>query len=151
MDLCIVSGGQTGVDRGALDGALAVGLRCGGWCPEDRRDEAGTIPAHYPLLPLPRGGYLARTRRNVADSDGTVVIHFGPPSGGTAATIRHAQKVHKPLLCIDAERASPELAISATEDFIAQHTIRVLNVAGPRGSQEPRGHGYAEALVRGLA
>jgi hypothetical protein len=150
MNLCIVSEEQTGVDRGALDGALAGGLRCGGWWPDDRRDEAGTIPKHYPLIPLPQGGYLARTRHNVADSDGTLVIHFGPPTGGgTTTTIRFAQQMGKPLLCIDAARLSLPDAVAATQTFVETWRIHVLNVAGPRGRQEVQGHKYAEMLVRG--
>jgi hypothetical protein len=148
--LCIISGGQTGVDRGALDAALALGVRCGGWCPADRRDENGLIPAKYPLMPLPQGGYLARTRRNVADSDGTLIIHFGPPTGGTAATIRHVQKLSKPMLCIDASTREIPDAISVALAFLRSAQIRVLNVAGPRESQEARGHDYAQALLSGL-
>jgi hypothetical protein len=70
----IISGGQTGVDRGALDAALAVKFPCGGWCPADRRAEDGSIPGRYPLTPLPGGGYRERTRQNVIDSDGTATV-----------------------------------------------------------------------------
>jgi hypothetical protein len=66
----IVSGGQTGVDRGTLDAALAADFPCGGWCPGDRAAEDGTIPERYPLVPLPNGDYRQRTRINVVDSDG---------------------------------------------------------------------------------
>src|SRR5210317_1948565 len=82
--LRIVSGGQTGVDRGALDAALTLGRVCGGWCPEGRLADDGPIPARYPLQELPGGGYRARTRRNVRDSDATLIVTFGAPTGGTA-------------------------------------------------------------------
>ncbi|MDH3584808.1 MAG: putative molybdenum carrier protein, partial [Phycisphaerae bacterium] len=73
----IVSGGQTGADRAALDAALACGQPCGGWCPQDRAAEDGPIDPRYPLKELPGGGYRQRTHRNVIDSDGTVVLSFG--------------------------------------------------------------------------
>jgi len=82
----IVSGGQTWVDRGALDAALRAGVPCGGWCPADCRAEDGLIDACYGLLPLPQGGYAERTRRNVEDSDATLILYFGELEGGTALT-----------------------------------------------------------------
>jgi Circularly permutated YpsA SLOG family len=82
--LKIISGGQTGVDRGALDTALGVHFPCGGWYSADRRAEDGTVPEKYPMTALPRAGYRARTRKNVEDSDGTVILApeltVGPPS-----------------------------------------------------------------------
>jgi hypothetical protein len=82
----IISGGQTGVDRGALDAALEAQFPCGGWCPADRAAEDGPIPAHYPLTPLARGGYRERTRQNVLDSDGTVILYRSTLTGGTLLT-----------------------------------------------------------------
>ncbi len=76
-----MSGGQTGVGRGALDAALDVGRPCGGWCPAGRRAEDGRIPDRYPLAEVSAPGYAARTLRNVLDSDGTVIIHFGRLAG----------------------------------------------------------------------
>ena len=67
----IISGGQTGVDRGALDAALKASISCGGWGPKGRKAEDGPIPERYPLQELPGADYLHRTRRNVVDSDGT--------------------------------------------------------------------------------
>src|SRR5579862_7217711 len=78
----IVTGGQTGVDRGALDAALASQFPCGGWCPADRSAEDGVIPATYPLTPLPGGGLRERTRQNVIDSDGTLIVCDGTLTGG---------------------------------------------------------------------
>src|SRR3989442_8006923 len=84
----IVSGGQTGVDRAALDTALALGLTCGGWCPRGRRAEDGPLPARYPLRETPSASYPERTEWNVRDSDGTLVLHHGRLRGGTALTNR---------------------------------------------------------------
>src|SRR5947209_17102871 len=98
----IISGGQTGVDRAALDVALKHGIDCGGWCPAGRLDENGLIPAHYPLRELPHGGFAERTRENVRDSDGTVIFYFRNACGGTAETMRTCTELQRPHLVIDA-------------------------------------------------
>lgn len=97
----IVSGGQTGVDRGALDAALAVSFPCGGWCPADRRAEDGSIPDRYPVMELRGAGYSERTRQNVLDSDGTLIIHFGELTGGTLKTAKLCDWHGKPVLLLD--------------------------------------------------
>lgn len=145
--LKIVSGGQTGVDRGALDAALDAGTACGGWCPADRSAEDGTIDSRYPLTPLPSGGYPERTRRNVRDSDATLILHFGRLAGGTALTAAYCRKVGKPLLSIEAGAMAPAEAAAATAGFVEAHDITTLNVAGPRASKEPAAHAYAQTVV----
>lgn len=145
--LKIVSGGQTGVDRAALDAAIAQGFPVGGWCPVDRFAEDGPIAVHYPLQELPGAGYLQRTRRNVIDSDGTVIIYFGALEGGTLETQRFCQQRGKPLLLLDARTMSEEGAAGRIADFIRKHAIAILNVAGPRASKEPRAYGYALAAI----
>ena len=102
--LKIISGGQTGVDRGALEAALAHAFPCGGWCPADGKAEDGRIPDRYPLRPLPRGGYRARTLKNVQDSDGTVILAPGELSGGTRLTRKLCRQHGKPHLVIEAAR-----------------------------------------------
>ena len=98
----IVSGGQSGVDRGALDAALALGFACGGWCPAGRLAEDGPIPERYPVVELAGGDYRARTRRNVQDSDGTLIIASGAPKGGTLETLRDCRRFGKPHMVVDA-------------------------------------------------
>lgn len=143
----IVSGGQTGVDRGALDAAMALGAPCDGWCPEGRFAEDGVIDDRYPLRELPGGGYLERTRQNVLDSDGTLVVTFGPASGGTAKTIEFCRESGRPLLVVDAARTDPVTAAGQVADFLGRESIRRLNVAGPRASGEPGAYAYALELV----
>ncbi len=147
---CVISGGQTGVDRGALDAALDVGVLCGGWCPAGRSAEDGTIPRRYPVTELDDAGYEERTQKNVEDSDGTLVISFGRASGGTARTIEFCQQRGRPYLIVDAGVAPLEEAVRQVVRFVREEGIRELNVAGPRASGEPRGYGYAYALIREL-
>ena len=140
----VVSGGQTGVDRGALDAALVAGVACGGWCPKDRRAEDGMIPAKYPLKEMPSADYRQRTLRNVQDSDATLILMTGKLSGGTALTREFALAEAKPLMLIDLDRPlSPESVLH----WATKQGIRVLNVAGPRESLRPGIQQRAEKFV----
>jgi hypothetical protein len=141
----IVSGGQTGVDRAALDTALALGLRCGGWCPRGRRAEDGPLPARYPLRETPSPSYPERTEWNVRDSDGTLVLHRGPLRGGTALTVRLARRQGRPALTVDLS-AAPR--VEPVREWIARERIVKLNVAGPRESQQPGIHDQAVEFLR---
>lgn len=146
----VVSGGQTGVDRGALDAALELGVPCGGWCPAGRLAEDGVIPARYPVTELRGAGYDQRTHKNVEDSDGTLVITFGPASGGTARTIEVCEKLGRPHLIVDARSVTVEEGVWRAVRFVRAESVGQLNVAGPRASGEPRGYEYARTLVREL-
>ena len=129
----VISGGQTGVDRAALDAALELGLACGGWCPRGRLAEDGPLPQRYPLRETPTGDYAQRTHWNVRDSDGTLILTRGRPSGGTGLTARLAERLGRPVLVVDlAMRPKPTPAETAA--WIAHHRIAKLNVAGPRQS-----------------
>jgi hypothetical protein len=130
----IVSGGQTGVDRAALEVALARGLDCGGWCPRGRRAEDGAIDARFPLRETPSPDYAERTEWNVRDSDATLVLTRGTPKGGTALTVELARALARPHRVVDLA-ADPDA--SAVRGWLAEHGVRVLNVAGPRESQQP--------------
>jgi hypothetical protein len=143
---CVVSGGQTGVDRAALDVALERGLRCGGWCPRGRRAEDGPIPARYPLRETPTAEYPQRTEWNVRDSDGTLILHEGGKGRGTALTARLARSLERPLLEVDLRRADAADARA----WLAAHGIATLNVAGPRESEAPGIGTRAAAFLRAL-
>lgn len=146
----VISGGQTGVDRGALDAALRAGFPCGGWCPPQRLAEDGPIPNAYPLQEVPVGGYRERTIRNVADSDGSVIVYFGRPEGGTQLTLLECIKLEKPYEPIDANKVPLDRAASRVAAFVAEQRIATLNVAGPRASEAPRGYEYAFDLITNL-
>jgi hypothetical protein len=148
--LKIISGGQTGVDRAALDAALELGAPCGGWCPDGRAAEDGPLPDRYPLRELKGGGYAERTRANVSESDGTVIIHASEIEGGTLRTLELCIQHGKPYLLIDSARTPVDEAAARIADFVAAHHITALNVAGPRASKQPRIYPYARAVIAGL-
>ena len=143
----IVSGGQTGVDRGALDAALELGFPCGGWCPADRMAEDGRIDDRYPVVELAGAGYRQRTRQNVMDSDGTLVIYNGELSGGTRETVRFCERLGKPFVALDALTVDEAAMVEQALAFVAEHDIAVLNVAGPRASSWADGHAVAQRVV----
>lgn len=130
----IVSGGQTGVDRAALDVALARSITCGGWVPHGRRAEGGIVPARYPVRETRQPDYRHRTRRNVRCSDASLIITRGPPRGGTALTGAVARRLGRPLLVCDLERLTDPTRVRS---WLARHRVKILNVAGPRESRAP--------------
>jgi hypothetical protein len=138
----IISGGQTGVDRAALDVALRHDIKCGGWCPTGRLDESGRIPDHYPVEELPAGGFTERTFQNVKDSDGTVIIYPGKLSSGTEQTVRFYVELQRPHQLIDESKNSAENGAKLISGFVRKHQIDVLNVAGPRQSEWAEGYDY---------
>lgn len=140
----IVSGGQTGVDRAALDAALAAGIPCGGWCPRGRRAEDGRIAPRYPLRETASGDYRSRTVLNVEDSELTLIVARGMLRGGTALTCRLADERGKPHLTVDL-CGDPDPAEVARR--LSGAGARVINVAGPRESQQPGIYDAAYAFL----
>lgn len=131
----IVSGGQTGADRAALDVALELKFPCGGWCPAGRIAEDGPIPDRYPMQETPTNKYIERTKWNVRDADGTVIFTTGEEiSGGSLNTLEYARELRKPSVHIHrGSRPSPAQCLLR---FIEGHGIKTLNVAGPRSSND---------------
>ena len=146
----IISGGQTGADRAALDFAIEYGYPHGGWAPRGREAEDGRIPPKYQLTGLPDGGYRQRTRRNVEDSDGTLIVNMGELDGGTLATKIFAEKAGKPhyVAQVDDE-ATDEMAASVLA-WLRAHHIKTLNVAGPRESKRPGIYQQTTALLEAV-
>lgn len=142
----IVSGGQTGVDRAALDFALERGIPCGGWCPRDRAADDGRIPDRYPLQEV-TGGYRVRTEKNVVDSDATLILIVDKLSGGTLLTRNLCRKHGKPHLVV---KLTAPGALDTARRWIVGTEISVLNVAGPRESGEPGIHENVIDLLRSL-
>ena len=137
MVVKIISGGQTGGDRAALDFAIEHGIPHGGWCPKGRLAEDGPIDPRYQLKETPRADYLQRTEWNVRDSEGTVVFSIEETlTGGSRKTVEFARKHKKPVLHLFRDCSAPP-AEAILRRFIQDHELEVLNVAGPRASKEP--------------
>jgi len=142
----IISGGQTGVDRGALEAAMALGIAHGGWCPQGRLAEDGAIPARYRLQETDSPQYAVRTERNVRDSDATLIFCRGSLTGGTEWTRICAQRHRRPCLVVD---LCEPVDWQALRRWLATVRPKVLNVAGPRESQAPGiQHEVQEILMR---
>jgi hypothetical protein len=148
-ELIIMSGGQTGADRAALDFAIRAGIPHEGWCPRGRLAEDGRLDSRYNLKETPTSRYDERTRWNVQDSDATLVVTIKPKAtGGTGLTLGIARQLGKPHLHIARNTMeSLEVAVESVLEFIAEHQVTRLNVAGPRASQEPEIAAFVEELL----
>jgi Circularly permutated YpsA SLOG family len=129
--LTVISGGQTGVDRAALDVAIELGIPCSGWCPKGRLAEDGQISARYPLTETATAEFSVRTELNVLHSDGTLILTWGEPSGGTLFTRQCAQHHRKP--CFESDLQAPTEP-AQFHHWLTAESIQILNIAGPRES-----------------
>jgi hypothetical protein len=134
----IISGGQTGADRAALDAAMELGIPHGGWLPRGRKTEDGPLADRYALQELDSARYRDRTEKNILESDATLVISFGPLTGGSALTEALAIRHERPCLHLNMEHYSVSGAAEALQQWLKQHGVSTLNVAGPRASGDPR-------------
>src|SRR5262249_14008179 len=150
----IISGGQTGADRAGLDFAIEVGLEHGGFVPRGRRAEDGRISEHYHLTELSSVSYAVRTKRNVREGDGTVVFSLDPIlTGGSALTSEYDGQVKKPRIHI--HKSATDYTgetffeeVGRLKDFIESNRIAILNVAGPRESNQPGAYAFTLKMLR---
>lgn len=133
-NLVVVSGGQTGVDRAALDWALHNKISAGGWCPKGRLAEDGTIPDRYPLRETWSADFSIRTEYNVRDSSATLIIYRAMMSQGTMLAKKYCIQYQKPFMEIDVDR---EYHSKEIVNWLDDKRIEILNIAGPRESQSP--------------
>jgi len=142
--LIIVSGGQTGADRAALDWAIARNVPHRGWCPRGRLAEDGALADRYRLRETSTAEYAERTEWNVRDSDATLIVSLAPDlTGGSAYTQAVARRLGKPCLHVAHDTADAKTARA----FLGRHEVRVLNVAGPRSSKEPEVYAFTVCLL----
>ncbi len=143
----IVSGGQTGADRAALDAAMDCGVDCGGWIPKGRKTEDGFLPEKYKLKEMECDKYQARTKKNVVDSDATLIISHGYLNGGSNYTMIVCNKLGKPVMHIDLNIISENRAVDIICKWILDNSINVLNVAGPRLSKDRKIYNRAYKII----
>lgn len=146
----IISGGQTGADQGALDGAIACKFPYGGSLPAGRKTEDGPLPLSYEMVELASDRYADRTERNVIDSDATLIVSHGRLTGGSELTMKVAKRLGKPCLHIDFDRSDADRAAAEVTDWLTSCRACILNVAGPRASSDPEIYNRARTLIMGL-
>lgn len=150
MLIKVISGGQTGVDRAALDAALACGLPIGGYCPRGRKAEDGRIPDKYPLTEMPTTDYPARTRKNVEEADATLIFTTAKPSPGTLSTAKICRELDKPMLPLAVDMPLGCETIDFIRRWIDIGEFKVMNVAGPRASRCPGGYDAVYGFLCGV-
>ena len=146
----IISGGQTGVDRGALDACIKHKFNCGGWCPKGRKAEDGVIPEQYPLIETPDLNHESRTHKNVSNAYGTLIISPGYLNGGTFYTFHVARVLKKPNLIISPDESEILSLVTNIVSWINKNSIQVLNVAGPRKSEWQAGYNLSYQIISAL-
>lgn len=133
----IISGGQTGVDRAALDWAISHGIAHGGWCPKGRLAEDGLLDKQYQLVEIEHGSYRQRTKHNVLDSDGTLILNLGELQGGTLQTVHFADRHNKPYWLVQLEKTFDDHEFAEIANWLLSNEIKTLNIAGPRETKRP--------------
>ncbi|CAK8717162.1 MAG: hypothetical protein D3917_12265 [Candidatus Electrothrix sp. AX5] len=146
----IISGGQTGADRAALDAAIERGIPHGGWMPRGRATEDGPLGQQYRLQELDSYRYRDRTRKNVVESDGTLIVSYGPLTSGSALTEALAVRYDRPCLHLNMDYFSLNDAVLALEQWLEKNAIETLNVAGPRASSDERIYETVRELILGI-
>ena len=145
----IISGGQTGADQGALDFAIDYNFRCGGYCTKGRKSEKGIIPFKYRLIELETDDYVERTRKNVIESDGSVIVSDEfEIQEGTLNTIKFCERFSKPFLIYDVN--FDPINYELFQDWLKKNKIKILNVAGNRASESPGIKGKTYLLLEKL-
>jgi hypothetical protein len=148
--LQVVSGGQTGIDRAALDAALSLQVTCGGCCPKGRIAEDGRIPDKYPMLELEDDEYAHRTEQNVLSADCTVILYSKEMEGGTEYSKEICMQRKKPLIAIDLSKTTTNEAVRLLTHFISQNRYHRINFSGPKASEWPEGYAVARTIINDM-
>jgi len=139
----IISGGQTGVDRAALDFAIKYNISHGGYCPKGRLAEDGRIPSKYQLKETTSNQYQSRTKKNVINADATLIFHTGQLGTGSKLTEKYCKEANKLYRVININ----DFNIDKIKQFVNKMSIRTINIAGSRGSSSP---GLSEQTIQTL-
>src|SRR5690348_13557797 len=150
IEFTIISGGQTGADRAALDFAIAHGIPHGGWCPRGRRAEDGVLDTRYQLRETGSKSYRQRTRRNVEDSDATLILNLGELADGSLYTWQCAERADKPVQVVALDSDDLAAVADGVREWLGAHAVSVLNIAGPRESKQPGIYQRALAFLESL-
>ena len=146
----IISGGQTGADRAALDVAINLGIPHGGWVPKGRRTEDGKLGDKYQMKEMPTFNYPDRTEKNVLDSDGTLILSHGKLTGGSSLTRKLAKEHNRAWIHIDMDSLSVHQAARTIRTWISRHEIGILNVAGPTAGKDPEIYEAATTVLKAV-
>jgi hypothetical protein len=144
----IISGGQTGADRAALDISMAFGIPHGGWIPKGRKTEDGRLPDRYRMKEVLSISYAQSSQMNVLDSDGTLIVSHGRLTGVPASTQELSKKHRRPCLHIDLEEIAYDKATDIVCSWIEIRGIHTLNVAGPRATRDPNIYEATKELLK---
>ena len=147
LPCAIISGGQTGTDRAALDWAIRHRIVHGGWCPRGRAAADGPIACHYQLRETESSGYRQRTKRNVQDSDATLILSTGELDGGTLQTRRFADALQRPHLVIQLDEAPAEECAKLITAGLIEGNFTTINIAGPREEKRPGIYALVAAVL----
>lgn len=150
MTIKIISGGQTGVDRAALDFGLENGIEIGGYCPKGRVAEDGVISSIYPLTEMATSNYSDRTLKNIIESDATIIIYFGELEGGSLNTRNFCTQENKPFMLVNGMEKTPKQSSLMLSKFLGNEVVKVLNVAGSRASNCPKCYEYTKQVFNEL-
>ena len=138
------------MDRAALDACLLYNFQCGGWCPKGRKAEDGIIQDRYPLVETDEISYETRTKMNVLDSCGTLIISPDKPEGGTLLTFQIAKILKKPYLIIHPDSDQLSLQVNTIVSWMKVNSIKTLNVAGPRSSEWDEGYSLSIQIISAI-
>jgi len=150
MTTKIISGGQTGVDRAALDFGLENGIEIGGYCPKGRVAEDGVISPTYPLIEMPTSNYSDRTLKNIVESDATIIIYFGELEGGSLNTKNFCIHENRPFLLLNGLEQTPKQSGLMLSKFLGNGVVKVLNIAGSRASKCSQCYTYTKQVLAEL-
>lgn len=143
----IISGGQTGVNRAALDAAIEFGIPCGGWCSRGRMAEDGPIDPRYPLRETKSQEYQIRTEANVIEAEGTLILTMGKLTEGAAYAAKVALRYRKPHLIVDLnKKIKPDTVLK----WAVAHKVRAVNIAGPKESKKPGIYGKTRQFLQAV-